>query len=178
MKRMNLGCGPVQPDGWLNVDSDERWHALVASPARADWCRIPGDFDLIVANHVLQMVNWDELVPWLAAVRSKLRTGGVLRMLVPDAEAAFEAWLRGDSEWYPIADEHESGVDGKLCMYLTQAGATRSIFTKRWLLELCARAKYLSATEVEPGESTLPAEFGPCELDSRAGESIIVEARR
>lgn len=175
MFRMNLGCGPVQPAGWVNADTDPRW----AAPHPASlWPTHQGKLDLIVANHVLQMVEWPQLVPFLLDCRDGLRDGGVLRLLVPDARAAISALHKRDAAWFPIADEHERSVDGKFCMYLTQAGATRSIFTAEWLIELCVRAGFYEACALEPGESTLPVEYGPTELDSRAAESIIVEARR
>lgn len=136
--RLNIGCGPVQPDDWLNVDPDPQWHATAAS--------IDGfaahSFEGAVAHHVLQMIPWPDLVPWLSQVREVIRPGGYLRLSVPDLELA-HLWLAGKRQPLPpIADEHESTVDGKVCMWLAQAGATRSVFTTHWLVELCYRAGY------------------------------------
>lgn len=187
MMRLNYGCGPVQPEGWINLDpSPEHSPRYVGVLGRVvhtePGAPLPIDadetYDLIVANHVLQMVAWPDLMPWLGQCHRVLVRGGVMRLLVPDMLAALDAYGRCDAEWFPIADEHERTVDGKLCMYLTQAGATRSVFTAPWLIELCHRAGFWDACEVEPGVSTFPPEYEPCALDSRASESLIVEARK
>lgn len=177
MRRLNLGCGPVQPDGWENVDVDPRWGALVVDPVRSfpfeEW-----EFDYVVSNHVLQMVPWAELVPWLAAVRFVLKAGGVLRILVPDLSAAVDAWSMRRTGWFPIDDAHESTVDGKFCLYVSQAGATRSVFTETWLRELLDRAGFSKVARPVAGGTILCEDAGICDLDSRRDESILLEAMR
>ena len=136
--RLNIGCGPVQPDDWLNLDPDPQWRAMVRSIDSL----APQSVEGAVAHHVLQMIPWPDLIPWLQQVRLILRPGGYLRLSVPDLELA-HLWLAGKRQPLPpIADEHESTVDGKVCMWLAQAGATRSVFTTHWLVELCYRAGY------------------------------------
>ncbi len=175
--RLNLGCGPVQPDNWVNVDPDPQWNAMY--PKTLEVCEFPAEsFDVAVVNHVLMMVPWFELLPLLVEIRRVLRAGGVLRIIEPDLIGAFAAWRDGDTEYFPIDNDIEETVDGKLCVYLTQAGATRSVFTVGALQDLCERAGFRATVVLERGETTLPPEYGSCELDSRIGESVFVEARR
>lgn len=177
MRRLNLGCGPVQPDGWVNVDSDPQWGALVADPVGEfpfeEW-----DFDYVVAHHVLQMVAWADLVPWLTKVRFVLKAGGVLRVSVPDLIGAIDAWSMRRGNWFPIADEHEPSVDGKLCLYVTQGGFTRSVFTEGWLRELLDRAGFSRVVRPLMGGTILCDDEEICDLDSRRNESIMLEAIR
>lgn len=171
-----MGAGSVQPpDPWTNADVDPRWNTRGNSVHIQPAGRLPWDddwYDGTCANHVLQMIAWPDLVPWLAEVRRV--TAGPVRLLVPDMPGAVDAWQRGDADWFPISDEHESSVDGKFAMYVMQAGATRTFFTPAWLMELCARAGF---------ESVSVGGYGVCDqlpllasLDSRPNESIVVTA--
>lgn len=140
--RLNIGCGPVQPDDWANLDPDPQWNAPLRDLGAIGSASIEG----AVAHHVLQMIAWPDLVPWLAEVRRVLRPGGYLRLSVPDL-ALVGRWLGLDGRAVdpyppPISDEHETSIDGKVCMWLSQAGATRSVFTGPWLVELTQRAGY------------------------------------
>jgi hypothetical protein len=84
-----------------------------------------------------------------------------------------------DAPHFHIADEHETSLDGKFCLYLTQGGATKSLFTSLWLQELCERAGWRPA---KPG--TFRVAYGITaspwpdiiSLDSRPAESLFIEA--
>lgn len=172
--RINVGCGPVQPEGWENVDVLD-W----GQPHVADMLHLPfpdGVADYCVTNHALQMLPWPDLVPALGELRRVTRPGGWLRALVPDLMGACEAYVNGDAAWFPIADSIEDTIDGKLCVYVTQAGATRSVFTSRWLLDLCRRAGWDRPVVGWVDHTSTGAGPGICELDSRGAESIVVEA--
>lgn len=177
--RLNIGCGPVQPDGWWNIDHDQAWANPLTGATLADPLgTLPTGDDTAegaVAHHVLQMVPWPNLVQWLTEVRRVLRPNAVLRLSVPDLLGAMEAHDRGDRAWFPVAPEHEPSVDGALCMYLTQAGATRSVFTSDWLAELLLRAGYRRAWRTSCGNTLGPKWLA--DLDSRPAESIYVEGR-
>ncbi len=170
---LNCGCGTVQPpEPWVNVDSDPQWRPPVEADPLSGLPFEDGFFDGAYSGHVLQMIAWADLVPWLTEVRRV--TAGPVRLSVPDLMEAITAWHGGDRDWFPIAAEHEPGIDGAFCMYVTQAGSTRSIFTTTHLFDVCARA----------GFGTVRVEhYGVCDalpvlatLDSRPNESLIVTA--
>lgn len=176
--RLHLGCGDVRPVGWCHVDPfpSSPEHVIVADPARGPLPWPDGTFDGAVAMHVLMMVPWPDLVPWLVEVRRVLKPGGVLRLSVPDLLAAFDAYDEHQPDWFPIDPAIEDSIDGRLCVYLTQAGATRSVFTGPWLAELLARAGYRDVVEHdEPGVTCSPHQW-MLDLDTRWDESIYVEA--
>lgn len=178
MRRLNWGCGPIIAVGWESSDvvGYNRTQDHVGDIAAGlPWD--DGTFDYVVAHHALQMLDWQQLVPALVELRRVTRPGGWLRVSVPDVLGAVDAWEKGDAAWFPIADEHERSIDGKLCMYVTQAGATRSVFTQTWLIELLLRAGW------QRGRPTIARQSwsgiaGIVTLDSRESESLYVEAHR
>lgn len=177
MRLLNVGCGPVQPtdDLWTNLDSDPRWagpNCIHADPLALHLPWPDGAFDGATSVHVLQMVAWPDLIPWLSEVRRVV--DGPVRLSVPDIMEAITAWHGGDRGWFPIAAEHEPSIDGAFCLYVTQAGATRSIFTVLHLIELCSRAGFQTARVEQHGVCEwLPALAA---LDTRPNESLIVTA--
>lgn len=177
-RRLNWGAGPdwAQHHNWTASDRDdfnqEHVGDLLAGLPWPD-----GTFAYAVTNHALQMVRYVDLVAALAELRRVLVDDGWLRILVPDVMAAVQAWARGDLNWFPIVEQAETSIDGKLCAYATWYSEARSVFTPRWLVELCGRAGFTDAAPVAWGE-TLSAHAGITDLDSRPYESLVVEARR
>ncbi len=172
--RLNAGCGPVTPESWVNVDADAYPGAMHCDVLDG----LPFDdetFDGAVAHHVLQCVAWPSLERWLDEVRRVLKAGAWLRITVPDLLGAVAAHADGRAEWFPIDDKIEWSIDGKLCVYVSQAGATRSVFTGFWLVDLCERAGF---TNVWPSDGSTGGPPWLTDLDSRLDESIVVEAQR
>lgn len=84
--KLHIGCGKVYLHGWVNVD--------IFSNTAADLCcditRIPyaaESFDLIYASHVLEHVHRHMVIATLQHWRELLKTGGILRLAVPDFTA-------------------------------------------------------------------------------------------
>lgn len=179
--RLNIGCGPIQPDEWLNMDTDPQWSAPLGSLSALRDRSVEG----AVAHHVLQMVPWPELVPWLEEVRRVLRPSGYLRLSVPDL-ALVPDMLDGSQPPPPISDDHETSIEGKVCLWVSQAGATRSVFTADWLIELCRRAGFDAAGEAgwvqrqaghREHRSTGPEWLTSLDLTpDRRAESVYVDA--
>lgn len=165
LRGLNWGCGPVLAEGWWNSDIVDYGQDHVGSILD----RLPYDdgfFDGIVANHSLQSLTVHEVPVALAEFRRLLRSGGHLRVLVPDVVAAFGAYLDSEPDWPGFAAISEPwSIDRKLAHYLTWGGQNRSCFTPislAWILD--------------------EAGFLPCvprpwlwELDSREGESLVIE---
>lgn len=173
-ERLNFGCGPTIAAGWTNIDRDN--HGQDHRGDIRDGLPFADDaFDYVVAHHTLQMLAWPELVPALAELHRVTTPGGSLRLSVPDLLAAVYAYETGDSDHFQIDDAHEKTIDGKLCLYLSQAGATRSVFTSDWLERLCSRAGWIDPHQVGFCVTT-SSWLEITGLDSRPAESIFVEA--
>ena len=119
--RVNLGCGPFAPPGWLNVDGS--WNAwfthhkylrralelvgvINASNQGADWQVSPLVHDLskplpfadnsvsaIYASHVLEHLYRNRAMALLSECKRVLKPGGILRLVVPDLHAMVVEYL-------------------------------------------------------------------------------------
>jgi predicted SAM-dependent methyltransferase len=173
-ERLNFGCGPMAAPGWINSDMVDHGQEHVGD-IRDGLPFLADTLTYIASHHSLQMLAWQELVPALTELRRVTMPGGWLRLSVPDLLAAVYAYEVGDSDHFQIADDHEKTLDGKLALYVSQAGSTRSVFTGPWLEELCGRAGWVDAHRVGFCVTSSPwPEI--TSLDSRPAESIFIEA--
>jgi predicted SAM-dependent methyltransferase len=117
--RINLGCGPVQPDGWINVDGSNRawlashlpWvDALFVKAGVFPRTEFNGRTTFMDLRKGLRLPNesascvyagelWEHLEPpdgaKLAAECFRvLQAGGVLRICVPDGRAFWGEYIR------------------------------------------------------------------------------------
>lgn len=188
MKRMNLGCGSVQPKGWINVDGSLETRPVcmylnVLATNFDDLALSVGgvDLDYIVCNHMLSDIGHHDLVPALKNIRSMLKEGGWLRILVPDIEKAIIAWEIGNEGWFP-QDERTGGIHAKFCTFVTWFGESRSVFTWGYLFALLSEAGFWPISKaLSCGHSMAAVDYwfdGITDLDDRCTEALIVEARR
>lgn len=167
--RMNWGCGPVTVDGWVNVDIVEHNADVIVADVRDGLPWKDESFDAIIANHSLQCLTANELPVAFDEFRRLLKPHGLLRILVPDIEAALHAFLAGRADWPGFAAIAEDlPLDEKFCRYLTWGGTNRSCFTMTTLCRQLRRHDF----QLPPLVSVTPSWLA--DLDSRLGESLIV----
>lgn len=182
MKRMNLGCGSVQPEGWINVDGSLETRPVcmylnVLNPNFDDLAASVGgvDLDYIVCNHMLSDLDWHQLPVALRNIASMLKPGGLLRILVPDALAMFEAYARGDARWFPQSDA-TPGLEQKFCTMVTWYGSVKSVFTPGYVYELLSDAGFAQSVEVIVGETLLGSPYpGITDLDGDRTTCLVFE---
>lgn len=97
MTRVNLGSGQRRLPGYVNVDIVSRAGQV---PDVLDDARSLGKFDdgsveEIVLCHVLEHFVLPEAVRVISACHRVLRTGGVLKIIIPDMRALSQRWLAG-----------------------------------------------------------------------------------
>lgn len=184
-KRLNWGCGPDVHPGWSHSDIAP-WPGM---------CDAHGDgwgdhigaiqdglpwhgatFDYVVSHHALQMLPETDLVPALDELRRVTKPTGWLRLGVPDFERAIRAWASGNLGWFPL---DASDVDTALCVYTTQGGTTRSLFTVGRLIGLLRDAGWSTVKPAVAGLTWTPPHYrGITDLDNRPDETLYVEAQR
>lgn len=171
MLKVNLGCGYVQPEDWLNVDIKDYGSNIMADVRD----RLPLDdetVDFVLMNHTLQCFHYDELPVVLKEVRRIMKPGSTLRILTPDLDRAIAMYTTGDSSYFPISDELEPELSGKFARYLLWHGDTRCVFNYDSLLSLLERNGFREIIEQFNGRSTNPIFT---ELDSREMESLVAD---
>ncbi len=125
LQKLNLGCGPNAPVGWLNLDGSwNAWFAhhphlrkfleaaglINATNQGAQWNVKPivhdlrkplpfkdNTFSAVYASHVLEHLYLVEAQQLLAECRRVTKPGGVLRIVVPDLRSMVVDYLHGEN---------------------------------------------------------------------------------
>jgi predicted SAM-dependent methyltransferase len=119
--RLHLGCGPITPAGWVNLDGSWNFwlsgrprlrrmlEALTLIPVMPSYRKgVPGavvhdirrplpfeaaSFDAVYASHLIEHLYHSEARALLAECRRVLRPSGVLRLVVPDLRSLVQAYV-------------------------------------------------------------------------------------
>lgn len=139
--KINVGCGHLPLDGYLNVDMHAR-EADVLGDARQMQFQ---DVDEVVAYHFLEHLGWQDTLPFLTRVHSWMRPGGRIAVEVPDMEKILELGLADGACWAYIygSQEHEgefhrSGFTSEMLKHVLLAAEftdvrTRRFFSRHWV---------------------------------------------
>lgn len=95
-KKINLGCGNVIKEGWLNVDkynpnADEQVDLLKPLPYEDN------SFDEAILIHVIEHISWRKHIDLLEEIHRILKPGALLVMGFPDFEEAVKAFF--ENRW-------------------------------------------------------------------------------
>jgi hypothetical protein len=141
---LNLGCGHIQLDGYLNIDR----RALPGVDIVAEVDELPleqGEVDKIFSSHLLEHFPQEQLrrslLPYFLNL---LKKGGKFRAIVPDAEAMIREYSNGN---YPYDDLREviygsQDYDGDFHF---------NMFTPDTLSHLLSEAGFKNPTIIERG---------------------------
>ena len=91
---VNIGCGSMFHPAWVNLDSNPVDPAVRRWDVRRGLPFGDGEVDACYASHVLEHLPRDRALLLLAECRRALRSGGILRLVVPDLEAIARHYLR------------------------------------------------------------------------------------
>ncbi|QDU26823.1 hypothetical protein ETAA8_19060 [Anatilimnocola aggregata] len=177
LQRLNWGCGPHSPYGWVNSDIEAGPGVDVAADIRQGLPFPDNHFDYIVSIHVLPELAYRELDPALVELRRVLKPNGVLRLSLPDLDLAINAYRSKDVDYFLIGDEEVQSLAGKLIVQLLWYGRSRSMFTWEFTKELLERTGYRDITR-DAHLKTSSGLDGITELDNRPLESLFIEARK
>ncbi len=177
VRRLNWGCGRHPEPGWINSDRKRVPGIDVSCDIRDGLPLEDASIDYAVSIHALPEVPYPDLVPVLTELRRVLKPGGVLRLALPNLERAFDAYRRGDRDWFLISDEEMTSAGGKLIAQIVWYGYSRTMFVPEFADELLRKAGFAQVHHVASGETASPFPEIVA-LDDRPLESFFVEAVR
>jgi hypothetical protein len=104
-RRLNVGCGFDHRAGYVNVDFEERHDPDLLADVR-DLSMLPsGEYDEVLAIDVLEHLPRSDTAACLTEWHRVLRSGGELRLQVPDVVACGRLLMRRDT-----VEQHEQLV--------------------------------------------------------------------
>lgn len=185
-RKLNIGCGPHwrdAPDGWTHLDLHDYGQQIRADlrfPLTSWQPQVEGEYDIVVMNHVLHMIEHEDVDLVLASIYSIMAVGGVLRIIERNVFEAFEAYATDNEEWFDtIVDPRCASISEKFCAWLTWYSTVRTVWTARSLAYRLQRAGFaVTHGGISDGQTALWHDPSIAELDSRPKESFIVEARK
>src|ERR671915_1007 len=142
IRRLHWGCGSWQPDGWINSDRKEGPGIDISCDILDGLPLDTGSIDYAVSIHALEEVPYPDLVPVLKELRRVLKPNGVLRLSLPDLDAAIRAYLRKDYDYFLIPDEEAASLGAKFIVHLIWYGYARTFFTRDFIEELLLKAGF------------------------------------
>lgn len=93
--KLHIGCGARDfgPE-WVHIDGADYPHVSFHDITKLDF---PDDtVDLIYASHVIEYFDREEIIPILQEWKRVLKTGGILRIAVPDFTAMTALYVTGE----------------------------------------------------------------------------------
>jgi SAM-dependent methyltransferase len=174
---LHLGCGPHAQSSWLNLDARRARGVDVVADLRQGLPLRDRAFECAVAIHVLQDLPYLELEGALREIYRVLRSGGVLRLGLPDLERAIDAYRRHDARYFHVPDADARSIGRKLVAQIIWYGSVRTPFTYDFIAELLGDCGFWRVRRCAFGHtaSALPELAA---LDNRPRESLFVEAER
>ncbi len=82
--RIHLGAGPINIQGWINIDARDASHIHLQSSGFDLKEFVDGSVSEIYMCHVLEHFSFEDAKTVLKTLHKKLKVGGVLRLSVPD----------------------------------------------------------------------------------------------
>lgn len=175
MKKLNWGCGSIQPKDWDNVDKDYNFYNgtdqnfYSGTQDMAD-----NTYDIIVAHCSVQMIEWHELITTLHQLLRVLKPGGTLRISLPDIKQGFREYAKGNKMWFPNSEEN---IDDRFSAWLTWYSTSKTLLTSEALIQKLKAAGFYGAYYCG-FKQTACDNKEIVELDTRENECYFVEATK
>ena len=84
---INVGCGNIFHPNWINMDIVSRFPEVIEHDLTKGWPFDDESIDVCYSSHVLEHLRKDEADYFVSECKRVLKSGGVLRLVVPDLEA-------------------------------------------------------------------------------------------
>lgn len=192
---VNIGCGVDAPDGWYNIDNSPTiWlsrvpfgRRLFRTPAWPPTVRrrnvlrgLPfsdASVDFIYSSHAFEHFLYTQALALTKECFRVLKSGGVLRIVVPDLSRFVSDYLTDSSPMASHRFVDRLGLRHTWQDLLHPGSHHCQMFDKRSLLSLFREGGFADAHVSQFGQSRIP-DVIKVELESRKGESLYVEAEK
>jgi len=138
--------------------------------------------DALYSSHMLEHLDREEAMAFLGEARRVLRSGGTLRVSVPDLGRHVQRYLTsGDADAFIAGTEltapRPRGWLRRMRSLLVGSRNHQWMYDGESLCRLLAAAQFVDIAVLPAGQSTIQNPAG-LDLDERADESVYVEARK
>jgi predicted SAM-dependent methyltransferase len=174
---LNLGCGYRYHPDWTNVDFIQTGPGVLAYNLLQGIPFGPGEFRVVYHSHVLEHFPKEKAPDFLQECYRVLRTGGIIRVAVPDLaqivahyQRLFTSGLqnpqdhaiRADYEWimlelYDQAVRHQSGGEMARCLLREHVPNLAFVYERIGMEGQSFREHHL-ASQLAPTPSQLPSQ--------------------
>lgn len=140
--KVHLGSGPINIQGWINVDARAYEHVHVVSDGFELREFADGAISEIYLCHVLEHFSFEEAEALLKSLKVKLRQGGVIRISVPSFDRLIEVYKLSGSDITKVKFALMGGQD-------YQYNFHKSLYNLKSLRELLEHCGYSNVLEWE-----------------------------
>lgn len=138
--KVHLGSGPINIQGWINVDARSYEHVHVVSDGFELREFADGAISEIYLCHVLEHFSFEEAEALLKSLKVKLRQGGVIRISVPSFDRLIEVYTLSGSDITKVKFALMGGQD-------YQYNFHKSLYNLKSLRELLEHCGYSNIRE-------------------------------
>ena len=101
--RLNLGCGRLKLEGYVNIDDSEEVEPDVVSGAVEYLAALePNSVDEIYAGHFLEHLEYEDGQAVLKECFRVLKSGGMIGVVVPDTGTVMAVYIQGKASLHEI----------------------------------------------------------------------------
>jgi len=173
--KLNLGCGDVFFEGWVNVDLENRnkanllWDLIEPFPLPDECC------SLIYSEHVIEHFTVEDGLKIFRESFRLLAPGGVLRVAMPSLEHCVESYVK--DSWRPNFARWEELRGVKTRCEALNVGMRwwghLWLYDREELQRRLREAEFTQVRDAEWGKSSVQE---LCNRETRAETFLIVEA--
>ncbi len=139
-----------------------------------------GSVEVVYSSHMLEHLDGEDAVKFLKEARRVLKSGGIIRIAVPDIKYCVESYLKdGDADAFValtgLGRTSSRSILERIRHLAVGDRSHKWMYDGRSLCKLLESVGYQEARAMEQGTTTIPAS-APLDLAERPGESLYVEA--
>lgn len=94
MIMLNLGCGDIIHDNWINVDFKSKGKNIINCDIRKPLPYPDNSVDVVYCSHVLEHLKQETTEMVLSEIFRIMKPSGIIRVLVPDLEVICKNYLK------------------------------------------------------------------------------------